>query len=867
MRRLKKVIVASLLMSGFCSIVWTVQSQFIKPVLAKSSELAVLLDDDTLDIYSRNSIFFYDNSCILPSDEGGGTWKGQTYNLTDGQIYGMIRMAKAEQGTFEGMKFELSLMANLAEYHHYDDVVSYVRTSGWFAGRTVASYSEDRGSITDEEFAAAKDILVNGNRTIPVQILEHDCIGDIAWLEVDGTRHYASGAGMCSGKGLFDKSYYVSGKTKIHNVYGSTYIFYTFPPDSELGSGDPFGYFENNTPSAASTETSSSSSSNPLSKDITLIGDSIAVGAGDKLRAKFPGSFMTMVISRHPTAKGMCDGDEGGLAILRKIVGGSGTVITQSVSGNCESVTIDSNSLKDNIVWELGANPVGADKSTMEAVVSAIGKRKLFLVTPYDGNNLSSTNAISDIYRNLAEEYDNVYIVDWNKEMLNGGASKYLSSDGVHPNSAGQDLLVDLIMKAIEGAQECEMDTNASSYQDRLQNLWRFKQASGTWKDYYSCPSSGNPKGGTGKISGCGCGIMTAYAAHYMFTGQHLDDEAFFTDLRNAMKEDGYIGSGCCGTGETGWGEKSESLTGMKMEQLWGGCGVDCYDDSVHWDMIVNELKKGNKILLGNAGAKYGGLSKFASGYHSTLLDHYDESTDRVYYFDPGYNYVYSGMDYMSNPQNGAYVNREAMKNYIRSYSGWAVTYKDNSCYNICEPVGGSETTPIYPLDEDSVDIACAAGTTDMGTYNNPSWKGKSISIRLCRVDNLTSTGQDDSGFAIVNSRVSGAFHALAERAKSTGVNLVASSSFRTYERQYQFCYTYGWCAIGRAAAPGNSMHELGLAVDFNGTCGFGVSPSSCDASGNKMSLWLRDNTEAFELYRPLSNEAWHVQPLLNGGN
>ena len=61
-------------------------------------------------------------------------------------------------------------------------------------------------------------------------------------------------------------------------------------------------------------------------------------------------------------------------------------------------------------------------------------------------------------------------------------------------------------------------------------------------------------------------------------------------------------------------------------------------------------------------------------------------------------------------------------------------------------------------------------------------------------------------------------------------------------------------------------MHELGLAVDFNGTCGFGVSPASCDATGNRISLWLRDNIEDFELYRPLSNEAWHVQPLLDGG-
>ena len=635
--------------------------------------------------------------------------------------------------------------------------------------------------------------------------------------------------------------------------------------DLNVGALAIFAYLCGSGNSSTTVSSSASSGSTTLNSDITLIGDSIAVGSGDKLRLKFPGSFFTMVISRHPTAKGMCSDDEGGLAILKKIVSKSGTIATQNTSGTCTTITIDENSLKDNVVWELGANAVGATEATIEEVISEVGNRNLFLVTPYDGNNQVAINSIAEMYRSVAERYDNVYVVDWNAEMQDGGAATYLSSDKVHPNSAGQDLLVELIAEAIEGAQDCTIDIKSDAYQERLSNLHKFNQSYykkvGTWWNYTMCVKDYQSK----KISGHGCGVMSLYAAYYMFTGKNLDDEVFFTNLRSAMQQDGYIGSECDGTNEEGYGEKTEELTGIKLEKVWGDCGVDCYKDD-YWNLIVEQLQKGNKILLATAGSGVGGSSEFAGNYHATMLDHYDASRDMVYFFDPVYENYHDGIEYASNSSDGAYVSREAMEKYIRPISGYAMIYKDSSCYNICESVGGSETTPIYPLDDDSIDIPCARGTTDYDTYVNPSWRGKKISIRLCKVDNLPSNGQDDPGFAIVNSRVSGAFYALAARAQSEGVDLIASSSFRTYERQHQFCYDYGWCATGRAAQPGSSMHELGLAVDFNGTCGFGVSPASCDATGSKISLWLRDNVEDFELYRPLTNEAWHVQPLLDGG-
>ncbi|MBO4812571.1 hypothetical protein J5491_00235 [Candidatus Saccharibacteria bacterium] len=191
--------------------------------------------------------------------------------------------------------------------------------------------------------------------------------------------------------------------------------------------------------------------------EITLIGDSISVTSEKQLKEKFKNGFLSMVGSRHPTSKGECDGDEGGLSILEKLVKGSGKVKTESYDSGCKDLNITKESLRNNIVWELGTNPTGADEKTINKVIDLIGDRNLYLVTIYNGLDKTSADNINKTYKDVASKHDNVFIIDWNKEV-GDDESKYITrSDGmaVHPTEEGSKLLVKLISEAISSQEDC----------------------------------------------------------------------------------------------------------------------------------------------------------------------------------------------------------------------------------------------------------------------------------------------------------------------------------------------------------------------------------------------------------------------------
>ncbi|MBP5656299.1 hypothetical protein J6X15_01800 [Candidatus Saccharibacteria bacterium] len=194
-----------------------------------------------------------------------GIWAGQKYDLTDRQLAGIMAMIKGENGeTLEMVQSEATIMANLYEYERPksprtgDGLVAYLRTSpksgGWFA--TYDDYNESFKGYKPEEFDAIKDIFNNGNRTMPPEILEHDCINCKAGI------NYAYNDGVEFD--VTDRSKYVSGKTLLKQGSGGLsgqYIFYKFADDT-LKKGDPFGYFENKPPSGTSTRAASSKNSN-----------------------------------------------------------------------------------------------------------------------------------------------------------------------------------------------------------------------------------------------------------------------------------------------------------------------------------------------------------------------------------------------------------------------------------------------------------------------------------------------------------------------------------------------------------------------------------------------------------------------------
>lgn len=148
-------------------------------------------------------------------------------SLSQSQKKQIAYLAYLEQGSLEGAKIELSLMANLTEQNRTNhDVYDYVMNSGWFGPANCGEIPDNPqydGYFTSKYYDAVESILVNGERYLTANVNEHDCISDISYIST-GDKN--------------TKSNYIPGKTVIHNVYGSVYTFVGFAPNG----GDPFGY-------------------------------------------------------------------------------------------------------------------------------------------------------------------------------------------------------------------------------------------------------------------------------------------------------------------------------------------------------------------------------------------------------------------------------------------------------------------------------------------------------------------------------------------------------------------------------------------------------------------------------------------------
>ena len=150
------------------------------------------------------------------------------YALSDYQLAQLTYVAYREQGTDAGAAAEASLMANLFESGRgngygsgANGLVNYVMTSGWFASRSTGSTDNNESHKN-----IVRQVLVNGKRTLPIYVDEHDCLSDLSYV---------------SNTSIGNRSGYIKDVTIIHNVYGSTYTFYEFPGGAESGT-DPFGY-------------------------------------------------------------------------------------------------------------------------------------------------------------------------------------------------------------------------------------------------------------------------------------------------------------------------------------------------------------------------------------------------------------------------------------------------------------------------------------------------------------------------------------------------------------------------------------------------------------------------------------------------
>lgn len=176
------------------------------------------------------------------------------YNLTEDQLLQIASLCQQEQPGLSGAAAEASLMANKFETegstaktkykdNTADGLYYYVRTSGWWNN---APKFMDRKNASPEVVEAVRDVLVNGNRTLPKYVNTHDCLscntkkrcpngksGDICYIKNDSFK-------LSKASEINNRLNYIPHVTQVANVYGLNDFktFYTFPNESS----DPFSY-------------------------------------------------------------------------------------------------------------------------------------------------------------------------------------------------------------------------------------------------------------------------------------------------------------------------------------------------------------------------------------------------------------------------------------------------------------------------------------------------------------------------------------------------------------------------------------------------------------------------------------------------
>jgi len=150
----------------------------------------------------------------------------KTFNLTSKQIQGIANIVAHEQGSKAGRYAEASQIANRAELYHGGDPVKCV-TSGWYA-HGKSRYAA--GTSNAQAIAIVKDVFLNGHRTLPIYVDEHDCMSDIDKVVNKKGQNIK-----------WSKSKWKPFETLIHNKMSANYYFYSFPGGWKTGV-DPFGY-------------------------------------------------------------------------------------------------------------------------------------------------------------------------------------------------------------------------------------------------------------------------------------------------------------------------------------------------------------------------------------------------------------------------------------------------------------------------------------------------------------------------------------------------------------------------------------------------------------------------------------------------
>ena len=423
-------------------------SRFLKSALTIFIALVLstplyALDDAMLDMFDQNGIYYYNpsghNGCVSISTRLRGnntiekTWNffiDQGFN--DAQTAGILGNAQAESG-FSPTRSSTG---------------SYWGIFQWGGGRKVVLEDKLRaaglGQYLDSSYWPA-----GADKRIPAA--DHDAILQVSLEHTMSELDY-------DWQNELKKSHTPEEAAEIFLVLFERAVAGPDNPGTEILYYAPFAGLEYQGAiqrrEAASTffkqysGNGDSSFSNPsatMGANVTIIGDSITVGATTALRTKF-----TELTPQNINA-----------AISRTWE--EGLQIAQTIP------------LQDIVVFALGTNSPHLTMDDINTAISTIGNnRRIVFVTNYGTSDYAQSNAL---FKRAAVENRNVIIADW-AATVGKTPSTYLETDQIHPNTAGNNLFAETLFKAINS----NTNANGCSVSGEFISLVK----SYAWPDYHA---------------------------------------------------------------------------------------------------------------------------------------------------------------------------------------------------------------------------------------------------------------------------------------------------------------------------------------------------------------------------------------------
>lgn len=164
------------------------------------------------------------------------------YNLSDTQIRQLANVFFIEQGNVTGVKACASHACNYLEKWQskkYTNPYDCVLYSGWWSNEASVRERMNKNGASQAMIDGVRDVICNGNRTLPSYVDEYDWLQDIAYIINDGVKHTMSSEPSY----VLNRRNYIKDKTIVLNKFigAIEYRFYCFP-DGVNGINDPFGY-------------------------------------------------------------------------------------------------------------------------------------------------------------------------------------------------------------------------------------------------------------------------------------------------------------------------------------------------------------------------------------------------------------------------------------------------------------------------------------------------------------------------------------------------------------------------------------------------------------------------------------------------